>query len=96
MTPNLDFKVTIFFSFKYIENSTILVLAGFKGPTSKGRGGEGMGKEGGNAGGREGRKGKGGKRKGKGRGGEGRESDPLVLLCYIPTLVQDRAETESQ
>ena len=47
-------------------------LAGFKGPTSKGRGGEG--REGGIEG-REGRKGRGGEGEGKGREEEGREGD---------------------
>ena len=51
------------------------LLAGFKGPTSKGRGGEGRRREGrgkGNGGRKEGeRKRKRGERKGKGRGREG-------------------------
>ena len=53
-------------------------LAGFKGPTSKGRGGEGRGRGGE-------RRGRGRNRGGEGKGGEG-ESRPTFQLVPTPLL----------
>jgi len=65
-------------------------LAGFKGPTSKGKGGEGRGREGRGRGMGEGREGRGEEEEGKGKGrkrkGKGRESDPPSSFMLIPTL----------